>query len=246
MAAEETLSLEIDSPDAPGQTEPGNVPARSALELAAAYVDLLEKLAKEKGASLTFRGIEVHNKCVEFRFRVNDVGLAEAAAIEASRYLQGVLVPPRSLRKPVERLRKEVERQASAGRKVRASAGKWNQPLSVAEPQPSLLPSATVTFRARLIRAGGKDPGVRFETQEGDFSLDATEALAAAIAHHLYLQLDVTARIHRTPEGRIDGGSLVEFHPVANLPAKAWLEWLETAGRGWTTLDKALEDLGRD
>jgi hypothetical protein len=246
MAPKETIALEIDSPGSPIPTEPGTVEPHSALELAAAYLDVLQKLAVAKGARLAFCGLEVRNKCVEFRFGVSDIGLAEAAAVEANRYLQGVMLPPRKLKRPIERLSKEVERQVREGRTVRASAGKWSQPLVAAEPKLHLLPTATVSFRGKVIRAGGREPGVRFETEEGDFSLDATETLAAGIAHFLYQRVDVAAKVYRTPEGRIDGGILVEFHPLSTGKADAWLEWLETAGRGWTTVPEALKELDRD
>jgi hypothetical protein len=243
MDPAQSIKLDIDGPSRP---EPETITALPVLELAAAYVDAIEKVAQAKSASLQVRGIAVVNKCVELQFGVTNPRLAQAAALDLGRYLQGVLPPSKKLKQPIARLRKAVQQQAEEGRTVRASIGDWSEALMVGETKIDLLPRVTMTIRATVNRVGGKQPGARFVSEEGDFTLDADETQTVGVAHHLYELVDLVAEIYRNEDGDITGGRLVEFRPVKPADAGAWLEWLDEAGRGWGTAEQVLKDLGRD
>lgn len=243
--ANQVLRIELDG----ANLHPHTVEVPSTLELAAAYVDLLRRIAVGKGGELALVGLAVKDKCFQFEVGVDDADLAEASAVEVDRYMRGALLPGPGLAKSTERLRKAAKDQRALGRTIRISIRDWSEPLEVAAPKFDLLPEAIIALRVKLISVGGAEPRIRVEaaSEPDAFDLRVTEAEARELGKHLYLPVDVVAAVKRDAQGMIVSGRLREFHPMQPGDASAeWLKWLDAAGEDWNGVTDILGELGRD
>ncbi|MBL8956233.1 MAG: hypothetical protein JNK82_36005 [Myxococcaceae bacterium] len=206
------LLVELDGADA----TPNAVDAKAVLELGAAYLDLLERVARADGRPISFKGIAVVDKCVAFKVQVSDPVAAQAAVTNSSRLVYGGAAVPQGLVSAVERLRKAIRERDDAGQQVTALVGRKKSVLRLADARTLLPPEASLTVRARVVQVGGEHPRAKFESgsEAASFALRLTEQLATELAAHLYKIVDIEAVARRDPEGNIVDGRLDRFHPV--------------------------------
>lgn len=231
------------------ELEPAELEPHSALELAAAYFDLMHKVAEEEGFYLKLQGLEVVKKCAAIESRATNVELTKRVARRAGRYL-GARNPPRGLVGAINRVRTALDSQPERQRAVKIWIGpKFTRPLEAKTVEPEALPEAKIALRAEVQRLGGAEPIARFHSRSEDkpFSLRVPRNLALKLRHFLWGQVDIVARVHRDEDGAIDEGVLVDFEAVSNdLATVAWEEWIREHGEGWDEVDDVLAELGRD
>ena len=80
---QDELAIEFDGPD----VTPGTLDARTALELAAAYLDLLQNIASDAGQEIRFTGLHVKDKCAVITTETSAPSLTRSAATQAARYI---------------------------------------------------------------------------------------------------------------------------------------------------------------
>ena len=237
------LRLEIDGE----QVEPDTIDARRTLELAAAYFELLTKIASSRGSVLELRGLRVENKCVALRSLPNSADVAREAATEADDYISG-REEPVGVMELVKRVR-AARRALPPGHSAKVIIGPWECPITAVEDAPEWPPYATISLRAEVVRAGGARPRARFrsDSEPDEFTLDVSEATARELGAHLYREVDITAHVHRDENDRIRGGQLEEFFPLEDGGAReAWRQWVQDNAPHWFEVDDLDSELRAD
>jgi hypothetical protein len=245
---DDRLRLEIAGP----RVSPKTVPTLEALELARAYLDLLQRIAEESApARLKFEGIAVETGSAVLAFNTNSPEAARDAAQQAGVYLRAIEMPPPGLIDPVRRVRTAVLRLPTDFT-TSVCVGKWRRHLEVVESPHEGLRGAVVTLRAVPVRVGGARPAVRFRSasEESDFTLRvADEETARRFGGLLYREVEIVATVFRDGEGEIVQGTVDQFEAVAEGDSvAAWRSWYRANCKEWPSLDAADHDVrsGRD
>jgi len=214
--------------------EPETVDARAMLELAAAYFEMLAKVAHEP---LTFRGLAIENKCIALASWPSSLEIARSAALDAEAYLTQQIEPDPSLRDSLRRVR-AARRALPSGQTAKVIIGPWERRIEVPEDAREQWPRAVTSLRAMVMRVGGLKPRVMFQSGSEDsaFSLEVSIDQAHALGGLLYREVDIVASIARSPEDRrIRGGILDEFVVVDDGDARAaWTKWLADSAPQWS------------
>lgn len=243
------LKFEIDGPEVHQRT----VDAEAALGLFLSYLELVRKAAKERGAELTFQGLEVEEKCLRIAAVPSDTAAALASARDVSAMLARQTPVPDGLKKPLATFRRRLTTFPQQITRTSVQVGKWERlGVDVSWSEPPVGPTwETFSGRAHVERAGGKRPKVvlssRLEPRE--MTLDAEKALAGRIAKYLYEEVEVDARVRRDGKGVIVGGELLDFEPVsAGDPTKEWGDFFRAAGGAHAEMgaDEINAEIGRD
>ena len=242
-SGEREVSIELDGPG----VAPESVDPVALLEIAAAFLDVVRRLADEEGVPLPLRGVRVVDKCVAV---VTETDAPERAKHLTQRAMTVLSSPSprRGFGLATDRLERAIQ-QLPEGQSARVLVGRgWSVPIGVGRAAvPELLPETT-RMRAVPLRVGGSNPAVRFSSpSEGEqFTLDTTDDLARSIGPHLYLEVEIEARVKRGADGKIDGGSLVSFVPVHRDASDAWPKWYRDAGGDeWDKIEDVEGELGR-
>ena len=82
------MKLELDG----GGVEPTTVAARSLIDLASAFLEIIERVAAEEQIEVTFRGLSVENKCVALVTRIEPPGRGQELSKEALKLITGEVV----------------------------------------------------------------------------------------------------------------------------------------------------------
>lgn len=228
------LLFEVDGPN----VHPTTVDALSLLEMAAAYFSLVAAEAAQRHVELHFQGLEVIDKCAAVRVFVSDQAIATLAARQAQQVLRGAAPPPRGGSENVKRFRKAAQRFEVEPHTYRIAAitPEGRLPLAVLREQRTRPMDSLVTLRAKPVRVGGDTPAVRFWSvlERDEFTLAATEEQARKLGTELYREVELEALIERGKDGVINGGKVLDFHPVDNEcvePWDAWRKWYREANR---------------
>jgi hypothetical protein len=200
------------------------------LELAAAYFDLLAKVAADRDEALELRGLRAFEKCASIATTPSNSATAARAIADASDLLASVRRPGYGLVEPVRRVR-TARARLPTGTRARILLGEQRSDL-VTEPTespPMPRPAGVTTVRAYLQRVGGATPRATFQarTEPRPFTVDLQDAAQAEqLGQSLYKTLDIEVRLLRDADGAIEGGQLAGFHPVAVGDALgAWRAW---------------------
>lgn len=245
---DDVLTIELTGPNA----EPQTIDSRAALELGAAYLQLIEALAKiQERGDLKHHGIWVENKCVELRFVPNDLAVAHAVAIEAHRCISGKFPPPKRTQQHVLRVQKLVREQKQDGRLVKIKVSDWEGNLDTPPEKPPEPPIAITSVRAELLEVGGdKNPHIKIASQSEaePFRVSASREQCESLGRFLYKRMDFDVRLRRNAEGHISEGALIDFQTLSDAPSRAseMLSWIDRAGKDWEEIQDPLKELGRD
>jgi hypothetical protein len=233
--------------------DPRDLDSRTALDLAAAYLDLIHKIGEDDEVELEFKGLEVRDKCVAIVVKTNRIEPTRRAATKAARYLADE-TPPRRIAPLVQRVRSDVKRLPPQQR-VAIMIGKRFQKVLDIKPSLQGPPLASVvTLRATPVRIGGSHPAVRFrsDSEERAFTLelagDPGQAvdLARSLARFLYAELEIVAEVRRDEDGQIESGYLLEYHELSEGDAsEAWLAWYRENASDWEKVKDIERELGR-
>jgi hypothetical protein len=93
------------------------------------------------------------------------------------------------------------------------------------------------SFRAKIMRAGGRQPRVQLFPvgARRPCVLEADQAVAARAGGALYAEADVTAELERSADGRILHGKLERLRVLdAGDPVRLLDEWYAAAGKPWS------------
>jgi hypothetical protein len=239
------LAIEFDGPE----VTPDTLDARVALELASAYLDLLQQIATDAGQEIRFSGLRVEDKCAAIVTETSAPRLTKRAANQATKYISAPGTARSRIAERAERVRRVLNRMPEKTH-ARVFVGTWNRSLAVKKP-PDVGPPirAAIRLRVRVLRVGGDDPTVRFESgsEARPFSLSVTRETAKQLAAYLYDELDIVAHVTRDADDHIDGGALDEFSEVEQAGSlEAWRRWHRENVPEWDEVESLEEELGRD
>jgi hypothetical protein len=176
MEERDDIRIRLTGPDLHQAT----VEPRSALRLAYAYFHLVGEAARELDEDLRLEGLWVDDNCATLRTRPSDPDVAEESVELAQNNLAG------SVRSP--RLLSSVQGVGSALKElpegVGASTAFRRREFTLAvvrAPKPQRAPER-LSLRAKVLRAGGRTPMVRFlsRSKEGDMRVAAALLVVAA------------------------------------------------------------------
>lgn len=239
------ITIEFDGPG----VRPDSVDAHVALEVAAAFVDLIQHVAKTSGHDLRLTGIEVRKKCAQLAVGTPAPQQAKAASLRAVLLVSGRESIPPMLGQRVERLMRAT-RSAPDTMKITVAQGKWKRRLAAPVlREAEAAPEEETTLRAKIMRAGGDNPSVRLssESEAEQFTFHVSEPEAQKLGRHLYEEIDVTARIQRDVDGRIVGGAILDWQPIeGGSSVAAWREWHAEHASEWDTVEDIEAELARD
>jgi hypothetical protein len=239
------LRLEIDGPG----VHPETLDPLATLELGAAYLKLLKKIAEEARVDLEFKGLTVQDKCAALQFTPDNPARAEAVAVEAFELLEGGRLTPHVLESVLSGFRSAVNNlpsQQSVTVLVR-SRKLPVRPAPVAKPEKRV---SSTKLRAVVLQVGGKNPTVRFVSKsEGErpFTVSADKEQARELGALLFELVDAEVQLERNPDGVIAKGRLLKFTPVsAEKNLQAWTDWYKAAASEWDDVEDIEEELGRN
>lgn len=225
---------------------PETVDARAALEVAAAYLDLLTRIADEKiGEPLAFQGLQVLPGSLRIVTKTLNPPVALEAAEFSAQLIQGGM--RFGFNQTLERLQRAV-REFPADVVIESRVDDHVRRIEMArrERPPAYEES---TLRAKLIRIGGKRPTARFESpsEERPFTLELSTSLAQRLSTHLYRQVEITFRGKRDEDGCLVEGRLYEFEPVEQTedPLGVVRDWVDESGNAayWGEITDLEKDL---
>ncbi len=240
------LMLEVDGAEPDTVADPLAV-----LELAAAYFDLVVKLAKDRGYDLGLKGLHIFNKCVAIAIKPVNPLEAQASARSAVLLVERHPKAKARHRTAVDRVRRArtgLPKQYTASVRL----AELTLPLTVIEFVDTMMPWSMTTMRVVPYKAGGKnDAAVRFTSilEDYDFTLDVSSDAARELGAVLYHEVEIEAEVQRDAAGRITQGKVLRINPLDDKPdLSAWQDWFRFSGRQsqWDAADNLEEELGRD
>jgi hypothetical protein len=243
IVSTDEVKLELDG----GGVEPSTVAARSLIDLASAFLEIIERVAAEEQIEVTFRGLSVENKCVALVTRIDPPGAGQELSKEALKLITGEEPTRRGLEGPVQRARTVVEHLPD-GITANVIVGPWKALIVTTEPDLERYPVESTELRAIPIRVGGRRTSVRFgsESEDQEFTLDASADLCRRIGPHLYKEIDVYVRLRRNSEGTIEGGVVDEFFPVeARDNGESLRAWFSESAPEWGDVNDVVRELDR-
>jgi hypothetical protein len=241
------ITVEIAGPGA----EPETIDAPATLELVAAYLALLQRIAKQHERPLQLIGLAIEHKCAALKVSVDDIVAATDAADEASPMILGTALTPRGLQSAVERVRAAAKR-IPEGQSALVLLPDRKHPLTEQGMPGEPATWERTSFRATPLRVGGERPSARFKSRhEPDFTLELTDAdEARRLARSLYREVEITARVLRDANGIIERGTLLSYELIRDGDAvEQWRDWYRSVGGDeWDALsDEDIDaELGRD
>lgn len=210
----------------------------AALRIAATMFELAEVAAATHGEGLDLRGLELREGSAAIRSRTaRDVEAALLAAQQATRWVRGADKAPPAAVRSVERARGALSKlTATESCRWELSGQRVDVSISVRADSPRV--TEVVRLRAKVLRAGGKDPTARLESpmEPAAFTLRGSEDKIRKLGEHLYRVVEVEAEIVRETEGdwRILGGKVLEVFGFDSISdAEALESWLEAVNDQW-------------
>ncbi|MEZ4237395.1 MAG: hypothetical protein R3F59_14850 [Myxococcota bacterium] len=239
------LAIEVDGPLA----HPDVVLAVPVLEFASSVLNLIENVSERYGLKLQLRGISIVDKCTAIVVHpadtdyVRDV-LEEVTAMVRFGDLHG------NFKTHISRVRKAYN-ALPQGYSAKVRIGNWTSPIEVLSQSPSYLPYSIEVCRVVPVRVGGRRPMVRLQQAlpfRMEFTLRTTQAMAMAIAKHLYEEIEVDMEVIREFDGSMDKvGKLLAFRTLdGGDPLALWREWFADHATAWSEIDDIEKALERD
>lgn len=211
---------------------PDAVDAGSLLRIATSVLDIVEKLAVEKGRTVQFNSLNVLDKCVAIAVGSSDPDVLKSVVPEVELVLVGDRPVPRGTQRSVETLRVTL-RKLPPGHHVKLLQRETELPLVIRDLEEPTATSIT-SFRATLVKVGGKSPAAQFRSAfQERITLGMSRDLAIRIGALLYKEMDIVARVSYTHEFDIKKGTLLDFKAVDDLrdPVAELRAWYQEAKR---------------
>jgi len=246
---DDALNVVIDGPGVTVET----VDPRVALQVALAYLALVEQIAKERGESLGFRGLAVVPGSCALKIHTSDARTAARFSRTALAYARRS--EPTSLEtEPQAKKLREVLTELPQGYHVDVRILDLNDRLvAVPEPEPT-APFELTSLRATLqalggIREGSTKATFTSHSERRAFKLRATKEQIAKLGPHIYKEMDIEVLIARDVHGVIAEGELRRFDLVDMSldDLEAWRDWYESSGgSAWDEVEDIEAELSRD
>jgi len=238
------IALELDGDG----VSPTSVDTVQFTRLAAAYFNLLDRIASQQGFSLKIEGIGIQDKCVALVGSASHADAAKEVTTVAASYINGSTSIPRGLRSDAEQLQ-QILRELPETQRVRVLVGNdWCQNLTQQSEEQSLPPLEWLALRVTLMRVGGATPAIRCASifEEQQFTLTATRDLVQNLGPHVYKEIEIDACVQRDLDGRIREGAVVNFRLLDDEDAtEAWKSWYAANASFWDEVSDIEVKLGR-
>jgi hypothetical protein len=240
-----TLSWEVQGAD----VEPSQVDVLSTLGAATAYLELLQSVAELRREKLHFTSMRIEKGILAIELQVDEPAVARAASRDAQEYLDGRRLAPQGIKHRIHEVHRALGR-LPVSQTVRVSVADFEAEVARQGKEPHLPPTEILELRVAVIRVGGHPARiVVINDVEGAFSLALSQEQAAAIAHRLYREVDVSAEVSRDEDGKIVDGTVLEFFELEDAEGQAeadtWRQWFSAAGAGWDDVDDIEAELDR-
>jgi hypothetical protein len=239
--------------DGPG-INPDTLDARRSLAVALAYIDAIATVAGYDSAidsppfTVTFKSVlpnSVHYAIGHVPANTKKIPIADSerawslAPRRLGEYAGSVEQSPKEIRPKLIRLFNQTKQLPSdINAYVSDGNGDWSWSISAAanrEPVP--IRTSRSTFRAVIMRSGGKRPRVQLSCKGGlsVFSLRAPHDVAKKAGELLYKPADITARVTRLmlpPYYTVINGEIERISEISTEdPVQAFDRWYEAIGR---------------
>lgn len=227
--------------------KPDTVDTLKLLRLAEAYFSLLTQTAQASGLDVVFRGIRVRPGSAALAAVPNDISAAVVAAKRTQNILKGREAAPAGTVELANRIGHMV-RGFPDTQTPKVVAGKFRERIEAPIEVRPVGPWEVSEFRAQVIRVGGSDPQAWFfsPAEPQPFALHVTQDLARKLGSLLYLPVDVEARFYRDSLGKIERGTVTQFHRIDDAsPVDAWREWYRENAAFWDEVNDVETELGR-
>ena len=241
MGKEVDIRVEVDG------VEPEQVDAQRFFDVASATLAALNHLSRtQRGEILTFKGVQVVNKCVAAVTRPSNPTLAMLLSEHVSALVHEDVHAPREIFSQVRRLQNTVS-SLRPNETLSIVSGDRKVPIRVREQFKAQPGFGTTAFRGELIRVGGRRPKARFRellTAE-IIELGCKKATAVELAKNLYATFDIEAQVAWKDDGQIKDGQVLDFTrvDVETDPVAALDEWYTEIGRPWADVVDPLAEL---
>ena len=229
--------------------EPSSVDVLSTLGAATAYLELLQGVAELRRTKLHFTSMRLGEELLVLEFQVDEPAVARTASSDAQEYLEGRKLAPRRIKSYLEQVQRALDR-LPANHTIRVSMSDFEAEIARQAKEHHAPPAEVLELRAVVMRVGGHPARVAVVNDvEGLFTLALSQEQAAAIAHWLYREVDVSAEVSRDEDGKIADGTVLAFsgleHAEGQVEADIWRQWFSAAGAGWNDVDDIEAELGR-
>lgn len=214
----------------PGVT-PETVDTMALLSVAHAYVDLAIAVASASGASLSFTGVRIVNKCAALAAPVNDKKVAIDAIKASNDIVSGKRAAPRGAETRAKSLCKAVEALPS-GYAASVVVGRSSWPLRLATPnERPERPWSLSSVRVKVIELQATPARARFSCAWlDDFSLTASRDIIRKLGTHMYEELDIDVRWTFDENDKVEAGTVLEVNPISTDDSlTAWQRWYGAA-----------------
>lgn len=230
--------------------EPENAPTTLALEAASAFFSAIEKVVRIEKRDVSFSGLSVENKCIQFSATASDGHSAFEASVSFHEALSGEKPVPRGISDEINRMRR-VSKMLPLAYELRSRVGQRKHlRLTSASPDDLLLWGELASLRGRVESVGGATPKARFSSafEAQVFSLEASEEMAKSLAKYLYDEVEIEAKIFRDLSGRIREGQIERFYPLEGAADMESLRkwYYSVGGDEWDAVDDVERELKRD
>jgi hypothetical protein len=251
----ETLKFELDGPD----VHPANVDTRAALALFLQYLEMLRKLAKHAKRELSFTGLDVKDKCLEFQARPSNPDFAHIHSAELSQYLARQVDIPDFIAPDVRKFRKQIRKFPQELTSTRVHVGERQELVFTAaftEPKRERY-SEQLSTRAVVLRVGVAHPKDSKRKVPVRLSIDMEEPkevtlhtdleTSRKLGGYILQEVEVSLVVGRDRVGRIVSGEVENFEPLQNIsPSTAWRDFYRQAASEWDRVEDIEKELGRD
>lgn len=229
--------------------EPARVDVVSTLGAATAYLELLRGVAALRREKLLITGLRIDDDILAIEFQVDEPTVARAASRDAQEYLDGRRLAPRGIQSYIDEVRRALGR-LPANQTVRVSVADFEAEVAPPGKEQHVALAEIVELRVVVTRVGGHPARVAVVNDvEGAFTLVLSQEQAAAIAHWLYREVDLSAEVSRDEDGKIVAGTMLEFFELEDaegpVEADVWRQWFRAAGAGWDDVDDVERELDR-
>jgi hypothetical protein len=230
---------------------PETADARATLEVAAAYIDFLVRLAEEHGEKLDLHGLKVIPGSIGIEVYSSTPKIVGDRITEAEDLLEGRELPSSGkIQTALNRLERSVRALPEGWGASVAAGPTYRFPLYVVRHEEEGADLwTTTTLRAQPLRVGGKAPRVQFQSpsESKPFTVGTNQETAREVAKYLYREVEVSIRFVRDEDGTIKDGWLEEFWPVdaSADEIERWRAWFRDAGAHWDDIEDVNAELGR-
>jgi hypothetical protein len=236
------LMFELDGPG----VEPATVDTVAFLRLAEAFFQMMLRLANAESLGLTFRGIEIRNKCAAIVSHPSNVASARIAAEGAGRIVRGAQAAPsgtEGLQGDIRKYLRELPPETKAAVRI----GKKIVRVQAPAPRAAHTPWETTELRVVPLRVSARRVELASHSEGQPFTLVlASVGDARKLGASIQQEIDVLMTVCRGVDGNIVEGRIEKvFELQTQNIAESWRAWFADAG-DWGRIEDVREELGRN